>query len=224
MHGRNPRPTTVKPPEPRGRGARLALTLTCSLLAALATQARAGDDSNPKRTLHRTIDPCAVASESQLRDILQAALGYAFPLAAKKGSASIRLSHPDLHEIFCPNLALAVQGAVQAQFREGTSSVTRDGRVRLRAPGKLRVEYRAPLGSDQPETPRDVWNAQTCLTHLEVTALDLDGVPDWLDSTLVQDCLSGDLSGWVGCREVAREMCRDTTDRVQDYVAQGGEL
>lgn len=193
-----------------------------------ATEAAAGalaqGAPRPKVTLHSTIDPCAVANDFQLRAALQLALAAAFPFEADHGGLSLRLTNPILRELACPDLTITARTDLRVRFKQGPLSITKNGTVRFRSPGEVRVEFRAPLGSRQPESPSEVWDAQACLSDIDVVGLDIEGVPNWLDSNVIQACLNGDLPNWSGCRDVATAMCHDVTALVQAYVALGGEL
>lgn len=198
--------------------------LAAALLFGAASSPPGHESLQPRRTLHREIDPCTLAHEDRLRPILGRALAATFPVWIASRGVSLRISEPDLVELSCPDLRITVRARVRSRFGSGAGSPLAYGLVRWRSRAVARLEYRAPLGSDRPSRPCDVWAATACLGRVEILSLDLGHVPARIGTARLEDCLDGALPGWSGCRSLSSEICVDLTPQAQERIARGGGL
>ena len=91
---------------------------------------------------------------------------------------------------------LSVRADIRARIKGKLGSITRDGKVRFDSPAEVEVKYRGSKPSKfkspaPPTDPDDVIEAKACLTSIDVKGLDLQGVPNWLDSGFIRKCLNG---------------------------------
>lgn len=162
----------------------------------------------PLRSATKTIDPCTFGTPDQLRTLISAAIGGYFPLKHSKDGEHITISDPHLTDLQCPSLRIALSAKIRYQKTTSFPQFSTSGDVRLTSPLVARVTY-------APGTPPVVNQASACLTNINVTGLNLNNVPNWLDSTWIRQWLNGQL---------ANRMCFDVTTLVRLYVQQGGGL
>jgi len=176
--------------------------------AANAAQQLPGSVTQAVKSVTKNIDPCVFGTEAQLKSLLNAGLGGYFPIKHSKDGDHVTISKPQLTSLTCPNLRLGMRADIRYQKTRGIPQFSSSGKVRFTSPLIARVTY--SFGS-----PPVVHKALACLTNINITELDLNNVPNWLDNTWVRQWLNGKL---------ANRMCFDVTSLVRVYVLQGGTL
>lgn len=187
-----------------------SLALAHALPAATASAAPPLADSAAKavKNVTKNLDPCTFGTETQLKSLLGAGLGNYFPLKYSKDGEHITISDPRLTDLKCPNLRLTLGADIRYQKTQGIPQFSSSGKVRFTSPLIAKVTY-------SPASPPVVHRALACLTNINVTDLNLNNVPNWVDNSWVRQWLNGKL---------ANRMCFDVTSLVRLYVQQGGQL
>lgn len=161
-----------------------------------------------------TVDPCAVASEDQLRQVLELGIGSAFPIKQSKKGEHVTLSRPDLRGFDCPNLTLEMRLRVRYQKTRGVPQYSTSGQARLRSPVAVRVNH-SPVPRGAKLAASQVQSADVCLTDVDVIALNLKRVPNWLDNTWIRK---------IANRKLSNQHCQDVTGWIKVYLAAGNDL
>jgi len=164
--------------------------------------------TQPLRTATKIIDPCAFGTPDQLSSLISAGIGAYFPVKRSKDGDHVTISEPRLTDLRCPGCRVALRSKIRYQKTRGFPQFSTSGEVRLASPLVARVTY-------SPGAPPTVHQAAACLTSIDVTGLNLNNVPNWLDSTWIKQWLDGQL---------ANRMCFDVTTLVRLWVQQGGTL
>jgi hypothetical protein len=189
----------------------LALIALChALLSPPATAAPGLPDSATKavKNITKNVDPCTFGTEAQLKSLLGAGLGNYFPLKHSKDGEHITISDPRLTDLKCPNLRMTLGADIRYQKTQGIPQFSSSGKVRFTSPLIAKVTHSLT-------SPPVVHRALACLTNINVTELNLNNVPNWVDNSWVRQWLNGKL---------ANRMCFDVTSLVRLYVQQGGQL
>ncbi len=177
--------------------------------AAKATQTFPGGAATKMvRNVTKHLDPCTFGTEAQLKSLLGAGLGSYFPRKYSKNGEHITISNPRLADLKCPNLRVTLAADIRYQKTRGIPQFSTSGKVRFDSPLIARVTHSLA-------NPPVVHQALACLTNINVTELNLNNVPNWVDDTWVRQWLNGTL---------ANRMCFDVTSLVRFYVQQGGQL
>ena len=160
----------------------------------------------------KRIDPCAHFTEEQLRPLVAAGIGAAFPIAQD----GVTLSNPELRVLTCPGgLRVEVRNDIRVRLSGDLGSITRRGRMRFGSPAELRVMFTA-LTASAPVTTATLVSARACLSDIQVLSVDLQGVPSWLDNAWLRGRLN---------RALNPENCTiDLTAQVAAYLAAGHTL
>lgn len=161
-----------------------------------------------------TVDPCAVASEDQLRQVLELGIGSAFPIKHGKKGEHVTLSRPDLRGFSCPNLTLEMRLRVRYQKTRGFPQYSTSGTARIRSPVAVRVNH-TPVRRGAKLAASQMQSADVCLTDVDVIALNLRRVPNWLDNTWIRKIINEKLSN---------QHCQDVTGWVKLYLTAGNDL
>jgi hypothetical protein len=186
----------------------IALAPAALTTAASAAQLLPDAATRTVQSVTKNLDPCAFGSEAQLRSLLGGALAGYFPLKHSKDGEHITISHPRLTDLKCPNLRVTLGADIRYQKTQGVPQFSSSGKVRFISPLVARVTHSLT-------NPPVVHRALACLTNINVTELNLNNVPNWVDNTWVRQWLNG---------ELANRMCFDVTSLVSLYVQQGGRL
>lgn len=190
----------------------LALIAFChaAVLPAAVSAAPTLPDTTTKavQSVTKNFDPCTFGTEAQLKALLGAGLGSYFPLKYSKDGEHITISDPRLTDLKCPNLRVTLGADIRYQKTQGVPQFSSSGKVRFTSPLIARV-------TRSLTNPPVVHRALACLTNINVTDLNLNNVPNWVDNTWVRQWLNGKL---------ANRMCFDVTSLVRLYVQQGGQL
>ncbi len=160
----------------------------------------------------KRVDPCAHFTEADLRLLVAAGIGAAFPIAQD----AVTLSNPELRVLTCPGgLRIEVRNDIRVRLKSDLGSITRNGRMRFGSPAELRVIFTAFSGG-APVTTANLVSARACLTDIQVLSVDLNGVPSWLDNAWLRSRLN---------RALNPENCTiDMTSKVAAYLALGNTL
>lgn len=151
-----------------------------------------------------TVDPCAVASEDPLRQMVELGIGSAFPIKQSKKGEHVTRSRPDLRKFDCPNLTLETRLRVRYQKTRGVPQYSTSGQARLRSPLAVRVNH-SPVRRGAKLAASQVQNADVCLTDVDVIARNLQRVPHGLDNTWIRNAANKklssqhrqDVTGWI---------------------------
>ena len=160
------------------------------------------------KTLTKSVDPCTIATQNQLKTLLAAGMAGYFPLKDSKDGEHVTISDPSLTDLVCPNLRITIFAHIRYQKTRGIPQFSTSGEVRFTSPLIVRVTF-------APSNPPALQKASACLTHIDLIGLNLNKVPNWLDGTWVKN--------WLNAR-LANQMCFDMTGLVNLYLQQGGKL
>lgn len=176
--------------------------------AANAARTLPGAATKRVQAVTKNFDPCLFGTEAQLKSLLGAGLGGYFPIKRSKDGEHVTISKPQLTDLKCPNLHLALKADIRYQKTRGIPQFSTSGKVRFSSPLIARVTHSLA-------NPPVVHRALACLTNIHVTELNLNNVPNWLDNAWVRQWLNDKL---------ANRMCFDVTSLVSLYVQQKGGL
>jgi hypothetical protein len=160
------------------------------------------------QSVTKNIDPCLFANEAQLGALISARLGNYFPIKQSKDGDHVTISNARLTNARCPSLHVNLAADIRYQKTQGFPQFSTSGSVRLASPVVARVTHSFT-------NPPVVQRALACFTNINVTELNLQNVPNWLDNAWVRQWLNSQL---------ANRMCFDVTSFVIYYVQQGGKL
>jgi Cu/Ag efflux protein CusF len=180
----------------------------------------------PRMAATKQIDPCSIPPADPA-DVLQALLSLGmksyFPKAMQNGGEHIKLSDPQVEQVTCPNMTMKMKFAIEYRQTRGFPQFQVSGTVEMQSPLIGEVQYQPGSGGSTTVTQLNFLRATAVLTHIEITALHLENVPNWLDNAWLRDCLNGQHSNW-GCQDVIHQMKFDISNLVQLYLQQGHAL
>lgn len=158
-------------------------------------------------------DPCEVASADTLKSVLTAGLAPYFPMSHSSDGEKVTLSDPTITEAKCPGLRITVKAKIRYQKTQGFPQGSVSGDMRFTSPLELRVRHSTKIHAGTPIPADQVQSARACLTNINVTALNLNNVPNWLDN------------GWIREKVLdpkLKSACFDVTGLVTAYIQHGG--
>lgn len=158
-------------------------------------------------------DPCEVASAGTLKSALAKGLARYFPISESKDGEKVTVSEPTITDATCPNLKISMKVSARYQKTQGFPQFSASGTARFTSRLDLRVAHPITIGKGQPIPAADVRSARACLTDVNVTELNINNVPNWLDN------------GWLRTQLLEPFLvskCVDVTDLVKMYIQYGG--
>jgi len=191
----------------------------------LGTQAQGeGGTTRPQMAGYAEIDPCAIASADSLKALLQAGIQGYFPIAVDNGGEHIRITHPNVEQVICPHMSIKVHTDFGYSQTRGFPQFQTGGTMELESSLVIDVTFarRGTLGNEVIKASNLV-RAAAVLSNPQITSLQVDNIPSWVDLTFVTDCLNGKYSNW-GCTDVLHTMSFDVTALVRIYLEQGHNL
>jgi len=165
-----------------------------------------------------TIDPCAIVSPDETRRLLEAWLRDAFPIKRSFDGQHVTFSRPDLRGFSCPDLRFELRVRVRYQKTRGFPQYSSTGQARLSSHAGFLVRHR-PVEVDRNVEASRIERAFVYLGHMNVIAVNLRRVPNWLESEqFIRDMLLPALSSYND------RPCRDVTNWMEQQVANGRDL
>jgi hypothetical protein len=159
-------------------------------------------------------DPCEFAGEDALKTLLNTGLSAHFPVTKNRsGGRHVRVSRPEVTDTRCPSLAITVRAHIRYWTTRGIQYST-SGEIRFVSPLEARIRHRIVSGGSALQVS-DVVKAEACLTNIDVVAVNLDRIPNWLDD------------GWIKEQVVDPALdskCFDVTDLVNQFIVAGGVI
>lgn len=186
-------------------GALFGTAVGLALAAGQAAQPPAPPATGPAPTV---LDPCTLGAANKIRDAVNAGIGAAFPITMAQGADEVTLSNPVVRDVTCPKMAVTMVADVRLRRTQGLKISTR-GRIQFTTP----VEARVTMGGGGL---LDIAKAELCLTNIQVTRLNLKGVPNWLDNS---DRVREGLVAKIGAQK-----CVDISGIVRKHLQKGGTL
>jgi len=180
----------------------------------------------PQSFATKQIDPCSIPPVDPadvLKALLSVGIKIYFPRAMQNGGEHIKLSDPEVEQVSCPNMTMKVKFAIEYRQTRGFPQFQVSGSVEIESPLIGLVQYQPGANGSTVITQSNFLHAAAVLTDIQITALHLKNVPNWLDNTWLRACLNGQYSNW-GCTDVVRQMSFDISDLVQAYLQQGHTL
>ena len=102
---------------------------------------------------------------------------------------------------------------IRYQKTQGFPQGSASGTMRFRSPLSVGIRHPVSVGAGTPIPVDMVQSARACLTDINVTDLNLNNVPNWLDN------------GWIREKVLDPKLnsaCFDVTGLVQAYIKTGG--
>lgn len=167
----------------------------------------------PLRT--STVDPCSVASAQQLKGVISAGLEPYFPLKRSDDGEHVTISDPEITDASCPSFRITVRTKIRYQKTRGLPQGSTSGDMRFRSPLHVAIRHPMLIKAGTALTAEQVHGARACLTDINVVALNLNNVPNWLDS------------GWIAEKVLDPKLnsaCFDVTSLVRAYIESGGTV
>lgn len=160
----------------------------------------------------KAVNPCAFASESELKPFVASALVSVFPI----DTTTVRLSAPRVSSLACAGGAtIEVQVNVSFTAHTAAGASAGSGSFFVRSPLQARVSFTA-FSASAPVTATALRQARLCLSDIKVQGIQLRNAPSWLDAAFLQGVLK---------RTLANPVCAiDITPLVSTYLAQGKTL
>jgi len=191
-----------------------AVRRTTSLRGGTTVKVGAGDP--PERAAVMLIkDPCEIAGEDALKTLLNSGLSAHFPVTKNRsGGRHVRVSRPEVTDTRCPSLTITVRAHIRYWKTRGVDQYSTSGEIRFVSPLEARIKHRI-VSSGSPLQVSDVVKAEACLTNIDVVAVNLARIPNWLDD------------GWIKEQVVdpaLNSKCIDVTDVVNLFILGGGVI
>lgn len=158
-------------------------------------------------------DACEVASASQLRSVLNAGLAPYFPIKRSDDGEHVTVSDPSITDASCPGFRITVRARIRYQKTRGFPQFSTSGDMKFRTPVEVRIQHPFALQSGAAIPADQITGARACLTNINVTDLNLNNVPNWLDDGWIKEKL---LDPKLNSR------CFDVTSLVQAFINAGG--
>lgn len=183
---------------------RFALVTFIILLFAIPSMAAVNAAQNTK-----TIDPCSVATVAQLGPIMNTVVAAAFPIPWSKPGKRATISDPEVLNTTCAPLRVEVRAKIHYRDTRGFDQGSASGQVRFAGSVLAKIKYTGAA----PITSSNFVSAQACIGDINVLALNINNVPNWLDNTWVRGILQERLGGM--------QRCKDFSPYVAAYLASG---
>ncbi len=203
----------------RGRMSMFLLLLVIVALTFAPQPGHTQGKKNPpqgeiSKIVTKTVDPCQFASADQLKTLLSAGIGQYFPIKHSKSGHHITISDPTITNATCSPFKVTIKANIRYQDTRGFDQFSTSGDVRFTSTVVAKVSYKlVTLG--EPVRADNLVKAEACLTDIQVTGLNLNNVPNWLDDGWVKDQLN---------KRLANQACFDITNLVKLYLQKGGTL
>lgn len=191
----------------------LGAVLVATMATPAASSQRSGDITTAVPLRVSVKDPCEVAPATTLKNVVAAGLGQYFPISESKDGEKVTVSEPSITSATCPNLKIGMKVSARYQKTRGIPQYSVSGTARFTSHLDLRITHPMHIGSGVPIPAADVRSARACLTDVNVTELNINNVPNWLDN------------GWLRERLLGPSLlskCFDLTNLVRLYIQQGG--
>lgn len=174
---------------------------------------------------YREIDPCTITSADTLKTLLQAGIQNYFPIAMDNGGEHMRITNPNVEQVICPHMMIKVHTAFGYSQTRGLLQFQTGGSMELQSSLVVEVTFAGggPAMANAPITASNLARAAALLTNPQITSLQVDNIPSWIDLSWLAACLNGAYSNW-GCTDVLHAMSFDVTDLVRLYLQQGNTL
>lgn len=160
-------------------------------------------------------DPCEVAPAGSLKVVLAKGLETYFPISKSRDGEKITVSEPAITDATCPAFKVAMKVSARYQKTQGFPQFSASGTARFRSRIELRIAHPMSIASGQPIPAADVRSARACVTDINVTELNINNVPNWLDNSWLREQL---LEPFLVSK------CVDVTDLVKRFIQYGGEV
>ncbi len=168
----------------------------------------------PTKANMRTIDPCTMASATQLQQYASANIAAAFPITYNHNGESVNIHEPQLSNLTCAPLHIEVSAAIHYRKTRGIPQGSASGHLRFGSPVVARIVSTA--APNAPIASANFQSAQLCLTDITVNELNLNNVPNWIDNTWIRNYLNQQFGG--------TQRCSDVSLLVALYLQNGGSI
>lgn len=160
-----------------------------------------------------TVDPCPLIPMEQLRFVLTAGLGGAFPDRETSAGNTVSLADPKVGDISCPDLKVAVTLTLRDDPGQGTHPGSGPGTVRIQLALSTTATFAGGRGA--AHTAAELGEAALCIRRVDSVDLKVERGPPWLTPA------------WLGARlgsELIGRVCIDVTSLVYVFLQHGGTL
>ena len=182
-----------------------------------------GININPPSVVRdKTVDPGRLANAGFLQQVLQMGIQQFLPPNINNDGKHIDFSNPSIQQVICPNLTLKLQLDVQYRETRGFPQFQTSGSMVIESPLVADVKYSSASGST-PVTAANLLQAIAILSNPQITSLEIERVPSWLEPAFIRECLNGQHADW-GCQDVFQAVKFDITAYAKLYLEQGSTL
>jgi hypothetical protein len=181
--------------------------------------------TRPQMAAYREIDPCTISSPDTLKTLLQGGIQNYFPIAIDNGGEHMRIAHPNVEQVICPHMVLKVRTDFGYSQTQGFPQFQTGGTMELQSSLVVDVTFSggAVAAANAPITAANFVRAAAVLSNPQITSLQVDNIPSWIDLSWITACLNGAYSNWC-CTDVLHAMNFDVTALVKFYLDQGQTL
>ena len=164
----------------------------------------------------RTIDPCSVATATQLQTYAAGGLSKAFPITDRKEGDALTLYDPVVNNATCvpPPFHIWIQAKAHFKKTRGFPQFESTGHILFDSLVVGQIVSTAPA-NDQV-TAANFQSAALCFTDVHVDDFNLKNIPNWYDDVYMRRVLNDDLAG--------KEKCADVSALVSLYLQSGHSI
>ncbi len=150
----------------------------------------------------------------QLRFVVTAGLGRAFPIRANREGTTVSLAEPNIVAATCPKLKVDLALTLREEAPRRSPSPTIAGSVRLALTLSTTAAFAVGAGKTG-HSAAALADATLCVRRVDSLDLNLKGAPPWLTPAWLAARLGTDLVG---------RACFDVTSLVYVFLQRGGTL
>jgi hypothetical protein len=191
------------------------LAVACLAVGAAALAAHATLTS-------KRVDLCAIASADTLQALFQSGMQPLFPIPIGNGGAHLQISNPSVEQVSCPHMSIKLHAELQYRSSGAPLHSQSAGSMVLSSPMIGDLQF-VDVGEATIVTAANLRQGIAVLIDPQITSLQIDNAPDWLEPSWIRACLNGQHTNW-GCRDVIHQMRFNVTQLAQLYLQQGLRL